>query len=345
MRGGPEDIIFKLALSPYHKNVSVTDSPESSMKDQDHVFINLTGSSEREGLRFSKNLCENIFRKNGLNENIESYFEGPVKMKVEQEFLELSDKDNSFKSYLDQRGIEVGKFDTYKEKDKLPIIRKIQFVVLLRNYYKDKDGKNKSRRRPPDYYGGFPNICRAMEHNPRMLIGIMNMFIHSAKESGSIPIHLQLKNLNNFFESYRALLSTIAVDSTYRNYNTIYDLIEKIAKSFRKQILGDRFQAEPKGSLIFKKSSNEHLSDAIGLALNSGALIVDKDDASSFHDIVDIKNTRCRLSYLFSHHFGLLMTNPREIDLIDLLEDFNIVNESINVVQPSLNHSRQMDLL
>jgi hypothetical protein len=344
MRGGPENIIFKLALSPYHKGVSITNSPDSSMKAEDANFINLTGAANAEGYKFAKELCENIFSRSGLINSIESYFEEPIRIDMFQEFIELKPKDMSFANYLIERNINTDELATYGE-DKLSLMRKVQFIARLRNFQFNERGTLKPRRRPADFYAGFKNICKATEYNPRMLIGIMSMFIPIIKDHSIVSIPKQLVCISSYFDSFKALLSTIAVDSTHSDFNTIYDVIEKIALFFKREINGSSFKPEPKGSLVFKKNSNDAFIEAIGYALNAGALIADKQGVGSFQDIVDIKNSKCRLSYIFAHHFQLLMTSQKDIDLVDLLNPSNNVNKRIRVVEPSLFENKQLNLI
>jgi hypothetical protein len=344
MRGGPENIIFKLALSPYHKGVSITNSPDSSMKAEDANFINLTGAANAEGYKFAKELCENIFSRSGLTNSIESYFEEPIRIDMFQEFIELKPKDMSFANYLIERNINTDELATYGE-DKLSLMRKVQFIARLRNFQFNERGTLKPRRRAADFYAGFKNICKATEYNPRMLIGIMSMFIPIIKAHSMVSIPKQLVCISSYFDSFKALLSTIAVDSTHSDFNTIYDVIEKIALFFKREINGSSFKPEPKGSLVFKKNSNDGFIEAIGYALNAGALIADKQGVGSFQDIVDIKNSKCRLSYIFAHHFQLLMTSQKDIDLVDLLNPSNNVNKRIRVVEPSLFENKQLNLI
>lgn len=347
MRGGPADIILKLSLSPYHRNLYVTGSSESSMKGQDLSLINLTGTSDKTGLEFSKKLCGNIFKRNGLNNPIEEYFLIPNEVQEKKIFEELSKKDRSFSNYLSKNKIVVDEMGDYVEKNKRPTIRKIKFVAYLRNYYL-KEHRRASRKTQPESYAGFEKLCQAMEYNPRMLIGIMNKLIKKAGNDNKISISAQLKCLSETYESFKSLLCTIAIESERDNMHTINDLIETIAKRFQKEITGKDFIPEPKGTITFKKDENEGYVDAIGFALNAGALIIDKDMGNALFNKQDIKNARCRLSYLFSHQFGLLTSKGRIIELCDILDEANV--SSIKVIDPIENNSKiakqlQMDLL
>lgn len=315
IRGGPEDILFKLSMSPYHGGIKVTSSPYSPMVGQDHTIINLSNNKQESSISFAKKLCGQLFRKKGFLSDVDSYFEAPKKIDREKIFTELIKKDKSFSSYLDKNGINVKRLDSYKEVDKLPTIRKVQFVAQLRNYYLKSvfDGRSllKSRRTPADVYVGFDNLCKAMEYNPRMLIGMTNMFLECLDEKNtSIKIADQITTLEKTYRSYQSLLNTISID--FPNFNTIYELIDFLAKKCADQIKGDRFEPEPDGTFYFDKEPPEKLKVAIGYALNAGALI-SENIGTTYIDILEMKELKFRLSFIFSHKYGLLMVAPREV--------------------------------
>ncbi|CAM2844361.1 hypothetical protein [Vibrio mytili] len=324
MRGGHKDIIFKLALSPYHKGVSITDDTDSAMKAQDIELIDLTGLSDNGGNNFANSLCTALFQRKGLYNNIEHYFEEPKDINIDKDFSDLSAKDPSFNNYLIERGF---KSDIYTNQDSQ--LRKIKFIVHLRNFKRSKDGKKHARRRPADYYGGFENICKAVEYNPRMLIGLMNKFISHAKE-GKVSLNQQLISLQEYFHDYRSLLGTIAVDSGDNKFNNIYDLISEIAQFFRDEIHGPQFKTQPKGSIAIKSKISDELNEIIGYALNAGALIPIDTEIGSLNDLNSSK--RCRLSYIFSHHYDLLMTKQSEIDIVELINQTKLKSTRLKIV-------------
>ncbi len=315
MRGGPEDVIFKLSLSPYHKNVVITKSPESSMGDQDLGLIRLTGIKDKEGLEFSRKLCGGVFQNSGLSNEVTTYFESPDKMDVIKEFQELSDRDPTFGAYLEKNSIEINKILSYTDKNKNPTIRKVKFIAQIRNYY-----FKKGRKRPPNLYVGFENLCKSVEYNPRMMISLMNMLVSSLNKSGVIPISEQVSAIRRSFETQKSLLNTIAVNGDFKGICTIYDLVDLIGKRFKDNIVGKEFQPEPKGSLLFKKEKDKDLIEIIGYALNSGALVLDESGANAHQNIIEINESRCRLNYLFSHEFSLLLTKQREVEFSNVFD-------------------------
>ena len=174
-----------------------------------------------------------------------------------------------------------------------------------------------------------------------MLIGIMNMFIPLIKDKGKVTIAEQISGLETYFESFRSLLSTIAVDSRDPRVNNIYDLVDLIANYFKHELYGDKFNSEPKGMLLIDDTIPSDLRDAIGFALNAGAMILVKNSNDSPKD----KVLKCRLSYLFSHHYGLLLTKQKKISLDKIMRIQNVKLESISLVNAySFDEDRQLGL-
>jgi len=344
LRGsGTHSLIFKLAISPYHKNLEITKHPSSPMPNQDYTFLNLSEIPIQEGLMFATKLSEQVFNKNGLTKEVSEYFvEPPYRQKTSRDVLnsnfeDLSKKDASFRSYLIKHGIQLGEISKYTDENKGTILRKIQFIAAIRNHYLGTEGTRKSRRSSFEYYAGFEHICRALEFNPRMLIGIMTNFAREASHNKIIPISKQLQELGSFYESFRALLETIAVVDNFSEFNNVYELIEAIGQFFTDEILSPDFNAEPKGSIIFSGSkNNKNYFSAIGSALNAGALVLIESTDHPVQELDDLTQARCRLSYLFAHVFKITMTKQREIDLSKILIK-NKKNDS--------EASEQMDLL
>lgn len=328
MRGGPQNIIFKLALSPYHKGVSITKDSFSGMNKQDLTFINLSGVRD-EGLIFARELSQNIFNKYGLTNEIDTYFESDSSIDRNLDFNELIRKDKSFYKYVSKNKLNISDYEKLDE-NKQAFYRRIQFNFHLRNYYLKDENIKSSRRRASYYYTGFRKICAMLEYNPRMLVGSMNIFASIARKSGVIKEHEQLDNIKNYSNSFKSLLSTIAVESSNNEFITLFDIIDKIGTYLKEEIHGDEFNSDPRGSIIFKNEFNSNYITAIGLALNAGALIIEKNGVDSFHDIDDIMNERCRLSYLFAPEYRLLLNAQRPVDLIDILN-----HSKIEIVDPS----------
>ncbi|MEQ5835865.1 hypothetical protein [Marinobacter sp. NFXS9] len=315
MRGGPADIIFKLSLSPYHGDIDFIHNIVSPMEKQDYELISLTNTKDRDGLLFSRKLFSQIFKKRSLHNEVSGYFEEPKKKDKKLIFSELSKKDPTFSEYLSSNSIYVENIDAYTEKDKLTIIRKIQFIAELRNYYLGKNGQRRSMKRAPDYYAGFAKLCKAMEYNPRMLIGMANA-LAAKVHNNKISISDQIAVLSESLRTYNALLNTIPTNN--KNFITLASLVEKIASFASDFIKGKRFYSEPYCSFRFDFEPDNETRKAIGYALNSGAFIVENSDRDIEYT-GPLKGTRCRLSYIFSHSYGLPLTSTRPTNFSKIL--------------------------
>jgi len=329
MRGGPQNIILKLALSPYHKDVSITEDSFSSMHKQDLSFINLSGVREN-GIEFARALSSYIFKQEKLFKPIEEYFEG-FDIDRDREFEELANTDESFSDYLKAQKI-AGKKYSELDKTEKDVVRRIQFNVHLRSYHLSP------RKRSSNYYTGFLTICNILDYNPRMLIGVMSIFASIAKIEGVVKNHKQIECINEYYQSFKALLNTIAVESDKSGVRSLYDVIQEVAQYFNQQIHGDTFSPNPKGSIIFKDNYNDNYMDVIGLALNAGALVIEKNEIDAFQDINNLRGARCRLSYIFSPEYRLLMNLQPAVDLVTILNHkrlkvFNILDSKINQME------------
>ncbi|RZP54190.1 hypothetical protein D8T48_20595 [Vibrio vulnificus] len=171
------------------------------------------------------------------------------------------------------------------------------------------------------------------------------MFIPIIKEKGLVSISEQISGLETYFDSFRSLLSTIAVDSSDVRVNNIYNLVDLIANYFKDEIYGERFNPEPKGMLVIDENTPSDLRDAIGFALNAGAMIsVKTPDNNGIGSSMD-KVLTCRLSYLFSHHYGLLLTKQKKIQLNKIMDVNNISASTITLVNAyGFENSKQLGL-
>ncbi|GAB1108361.1 ORC-CDC6 family AAA ATPase [Shewanella algae] len=341
--GGNSSVIFKLALSPYHKDIRITNDQLSSMKGHDLTFVNMSSNHEKEAEIFSKNLCSNLFIRSGFEDEIYSYFVEPKEDDYKEYFNELSIKDKSFKSYLIKRDI-LGCLSGTVDDNKMSLVRKVKFIARLRNYYRKDNNSIKPRRRAPNFYAGFKNICKSVEYNPRMLISMMSEFIRIMKQDGEkkLSIHIQIHYLNQQCEHFKALLSTIAIESKDEKIKNIFDLINIIGHEFSEQIHGNNFRDKPKSTFFIKNQDDKDLIEAVGLALNAGAIIAENKSNSATIDIINIGDERFRLSYIFSHEYKTLLSLGSEIDLNEILNSNNY-STSFKVV-PLLFKVPQMEM-
>jgi len=271
---------------------------------------------------FAMELCQQLYSAQGYKGEIKDKFVKPNKLpNLSKDFKELARKDKSFLKYLNEREIDVLKLDKYTEKDKRPTIRKIEYIVFIRNQYFNNKMKLKSLKSPLDYYANFSNLAKSLEYNPRMLIATINVLLSTLNDnSKKIKLHNQISAIKTSKETLKSLLNTIAI--SYSNSKTVSEFIHSIGEHFEEGIKGINFNAEPAGSFKTNKKISPKLREAIGLALNAGALIrVFNEDAEKSISIIE--NSRFRLSYIFAHRYALPLQLMKAIPISAIFKTDN----------------------
>ncbi|MBN57553.1 hypothetical protein [Thalassolituus sp. UBA3500] len=336
MRGGPENIFWKLSLSPYNQNLNIDESETRPMPNHDYDVIRIPDVSGQ-SIDFARSLVAHVFQKNGYRRDVEEYFDEPCTMDVKEVFSGLESSDEGFSNYLKEHDIDVENIEKYGDKkgDKGPTIRKIKFIAQIRNHFRS-GGRMKPRRSIPDFYLGFDNICKSVEYNPRMIIAISNTLISTLKSNGRISLSKQGESLRKIYESQIALYSSISVDGMKTGFSTINDFVEFLGNYFKDLMVGPEFNAEPPLTFIVNDDTYVEL---IGAALNVGALVLLPSDCKHDFGVDGPENTRCRLSYLMAHNYRLWLTSQGVCDLSRILKGTR------NSVSKRLSQEDQLDLL
>lgn len=315
IRGSDPTLIYKISLSPYNNKVKKTYVQQGPMIGQDYTLIKLPSQDDD----FAKKLCKQVFNNAKLIDSDEIQFEEPEELNYYKICSELFEKDKSFVKYLNDKGIKIDDIPTFTEKTRLPEIRKLRWSVYLRNtYFHQSNNRLKSLRRAPDIYGGVEELIRQLEFNPRMIIGTMNAILNNCHRN-PVPIFYQIKALNETCTSFSALLNTMPIYLKYANnvLEFIKFLSERISRIF---VLGDVFYDEPKNVFYFLTEPSSELSEAIGDALNVGAIVINEITSDEIN-ISSLLNKTFRVSYLFSHSFKLPVIKMGKIEFYKLINN------------------------
>jgi hypothetical protein len=320
MRGGPSSIIFKLSMSPYHSEVSLVGGPSEQMVQHDYKYIDLTNNSDLVGAnRFARNLAYRVLRSdfNDERQHENKLIKEPGSIDAKREFSELASKDLTFKEYLDRNSIVINDWDGYRE-DRLSQIRRIQYVVHIRNCYIKSDGSRNTLKRALDYYSGEKNIFKALEYNPRMIISFVNSLFGKSLDGDAIATFVQLRALKEMRVSFEALINTISLSS--RDCLTLLSLVESVGERFEKGVFSQQFKSEPYGSFWVEEGADGELVEAIGLGVNAGAFIRVGNDYDESKPGGVIRGRRFRLSYLFAHKYKLPLQLLRAVKVSTVAE-------------------------
>jgi ABC-type branched-subunit amino acid transport system ATPase component len=334
MRSVDERLIFKLALSPYSADLSDLVTALGAMAGHDHDEIWLSYGHKADALQFSYNLMHEVIRERlGQDASLESVL-GDALFPIEDEALEspqetstqqanyvrdLYDIDRSFQRYVDASVGGVEQLLASTGQERAQHLRKIMPLVIVRVTFRTPDdsssaGNRRYRsRKNPNVYAGTSALAAILEGNPRWIIGLMNALLdHGAGRVASRVQTLEIARTRNRF---RALLSTIPVSlDSIDTRRGLLSLIDRVGQTFRQNIIAEDFTPDPVGTFTVDGSASDALLDALGSAINTGAIVyVPESDSSGL--LTSMKGKRFRLSYLLATGYQLPLRLQRASSL------------------------------
>lgn len=296
-RGGPTNIIMKLALAPYRRREDSTFDQSDAFDGHDYNTVNLQ-AGER-GLEFARALGDSLLRRKGLPGSIESYFHESA-INYRSVIAEYATRDPSLAAYLQRSGIALEQIPEIGESEGAPLLRKIQKNVYLRSRIRTERGK--APRRPLSIFAGFTNFCKALEHNPRLLIAAFSRLLANPNKDGAFSEALQLEVLSSVERKCSAQLGLQPIEGHVDGLRSVRDLIYQIAQTIREEEIGGKtFRPDYSNMFTLERSTSLAIKEAIGIAQNMGMIVeehIDVDEVSSVKQSL-------RLSYLFSHRFSI----------------------------------------
>jgi hypothetical protein len=341
LRSKNQNFIFKLTSAPTIFLESQFDTSSPTTID-DYTSIRIWISNKMDFSNWQvfcdKLISDKLQRKLGLNIKVQDLFgdfsyenalvsEGKYNKKhldlsfyekdsiYLKEFIELAQKDMSFKQYLKDKSIDISSLDHINTKDKDEVFRKIKPYVIYRNYFIKSFDQIKARFRtrniPNPFYFGWDDICNVSDGNPRTIIGIVNLMIpliefDKYNSIKVIPYNHQAKILYQISKKYMDVWSTnpnsnlLITDQIY----SLRKLISSIGEYFRNEILKEKFTPNPKGTFSVDGRVNHKLLNLINLGLFLGAIVYlnPSDNDISAGGLLD---KRFRLSFLLYPYFKI----------------------------------------
>jgi energy-coupling factor transporter ATP-binding protein EcfA2 len=348
IRSVNQKLIFKLSLSPYHKEVEHLNRALSAMPGQDYKTIQLWFASKMDSYSFSNALLKSLIdKKFGDGMSLEKVFgdsdfdidddeyleDNPVQEKLlygqeinvnvykngsrrHKRFKELYETDSSFMQYIDSNDINLDKIQDLPNQKRAQYIRKVAPLVQARLVFrKEIDDRASSRaRKNPLIYTGAQSIMAITEGNPRWLIGLVTSLFNEIDAKGSIAKKLQANEIRKLSSRFRALIKTIPcrIPNDIGNRGLL-SLLDKIGERFYKEIVIDDFKSSPAGSFTVDSNTSPDILNALGLALNAGAIIYVPDNSDVM--VGSLRGKRFRLSYLLACQYKLPLVLLKSISL------------------------------
>ncbi|MFN3259740.1 MAG: hypothetical protein ACE37J_04190 [Pikeienuella sp.] len=220
--------------------------------------------------------------------------------------------DKSYVDYMKRNGINrAGDLQTLKGNNKrAQVIRKPAPIAEIRSYYLVKGGGKShidSRRTSAKgfgYYHGFDQMLDLTEGNPRAIKYYVTDLLRSLARGENSAV-AQNRAISRNVDRFRALVSahTYSGDIVSSQLQSPLQLVDTLGDFLSEVLLASDFQPEPPLSYEVK-GLNPHLSEALILAVNSGALVVDQTTGRK-QLIFDLEGCRFRASHRLAPFYKL----------------------------------------
>lgn len=343
LRSTDSRLIFKLSLSPYHEDAELLQSSTSAMSGDDYQSIELWYPRKEEGYPFCESLLQSMLKdlgcqvvgphdifgssefdagEEGRELHTSAYRPGT---RVHKRFRYLAARDATFRQYLTDNDIDVDAMHKLSETVRAGLVRKITSIVAVREAYRSGGATERSRKNPK-LYTGSRALFAITEGNPRWFIGLMGELLRRYSETGKkVARPVQARAVSAASSRFRALLRTIpftlsspATQKLSLGARGLLSLLDAIGEAFHDNVVLKDFTAEPVLSFTVDSVTAQDLLQALGRALNAGAIILIPDERSETL-VSSLRGKRFRLSYLLAPEYGIPLTLGRELSLSGLL--------------------------
>ena len=353
LRSTDENLIFKLALSPYSEEFNVFSEPTGPSEGNDFKVIKLWYSEQKHMRRFSfslfEQLCEgsnitdvnqeDIFgrsllvkHENNVISDIEEKVPSSVYKKgsaLQKAYAELYKKDKSFKQYMDSSAVNINNLNENKKAFDA-IVRKIRNIIRYRNELRDENGNIRSRKTNV-FYHGFPALFDITEGNPRQFLGAIAPLVKEYSSTKKrISTEKQDEVIGSITKRYSFLLKSFPDKKDSNGTYGIYGLLDQIGKYIFNNIVKDDFKPLPNNKIIVDENTPKVILDVLGHAVNVGAIIYlpTKSSGSSDGTISDLRGKVFRLSNMLAPKYKIPMYKFGNVKLSRILNNGKELNES-----------------
>jgi len=248
-----------------------------------------------------------------------------------QQFSELSDKDESFKDFLEKKGIKIAELSTSDESKNGPLVRKIAPLVYFRNYVLKSWSPSSAVRRSKisgQPYSGFPNLLDLTEGNPRWILNLADTLAAEVSQSKAKVTSVRQQGVQNsaiesFSKRFMSMLKVYPVGSAASSNVTIYKFIEQLAKHLDNKIYVNAFTADPSLSFVVDKQATEMYGEIIETCIHLGALVIidpsSSDDSSLLLGGKALEDRKVRICYRLAPLFFLPLRSNKQVRLSSAL--------------------------
>ncbi len=325
LRSTDQRLLYKLSISPYSEDIELLEGSASAMSMHDYQKIELWYPRKEEAIDFCNELLSSMLQEEHLSNSTATDVLGLSEFdpddsdyaphgKSSNRFLSLCERDGSFRAYLDKQNVDVNNMHNLSDNKRASAIRKVTSIVAIREAFKGKSRKN------PDIYAGARSIFAIVEGNPRWFIGLTTPLIREFRNTGKVVDRaIQSRAISSASNRFRAQLKTIPYKTGGVTHpKGLLGLLDPVGEAFHRMVVDDPFDPEPALSFVVDASTQEEVIEALGRALNWGAIIYiprAEDDPI----LTSLKGKRFRLSYMLAPHYKIPLLIGKEMSLKKIL--------------------------
>jgi hypothetical protein len=347
LRSTEPRFLFKLALNPFSQGVLPLEDALGPAPDHDYEQIPLWYAERHEGYEFCDRLWYSMLEEKGIPRQTpstalgESAFETPssewkasgtaygAASRLSKMFIRLAQNDKSFGDYLRRKNIDPKALHLVQADQRAADVRKVAPLLPIREFYRTPDrqggdGRQFLRsRKSAKLYVGAEAVFAISEGNPRWFIAIVGRMLDGwGKYSKKLPPRLQADEIAKGAERFSAMLRTIPVklENGKPSVGGLLSVLDEVGRYFHGQIVRREFTAEPAGTFTIDNGLPDSLVEALGLALNAGAIVYCPEDRSQML-LKTLRGHRFRMSYLLAPNYGLALRLGRQVNLSLILRE------------------------
>ncbi|KZY96211.1 hypothetical protein A3746_01200 [Oleibacter sp. HI0075] len=345
-------IVLKLAYFPYNHTATPDDPLMSASERQDYEVIPLWYSDKKSARSFSQDLLVSSMNSMGLDSsNLEVYFGSSIINGVSESigayskrfpdesghiYNRLAMKDASFASYLVDKKLDLNNLKSLTESERASKLRKANSIIIFRDYFLKSFGKSgtefkvvrRSRRQDATYslYAGIPSLIDITEGNPRVCLNLFFPMLReivermrNGRKAYLDPSH-QGVAIENLVSSTRSYLKTIPATIGIDNSDGLLQFLDRLGVNFNKLIIDREFKADLYSSFTVDSIVDENTLEALGAALNSGAVVYIPDNDVSQAVIGSLRGKRFRLSHTLAPFYALPLVKGKSLSLLNVFK-------------------------
>lgn len=242
---------------------------------------------------------------------------------ITDHFVSLSEKDASFVSFLERKGIDLTRELGMQPSDfNGNTLRKVAPLVAFRNAYRGRSEGRKRGVKPFNAtYAGWESLSAISEGNPRWLIGLITRILsHADLEQLPVSVPRQTEGVLWNCQRYSEMLQSLASEQFHsiKTSAPVFKVLEKVGDYFHDRLVTADFVEDPPLSFIVDSDVDDDVENALRIAMNHGAIVC-FESPGTVGGFRSLRGKRFRLSYLLAPIFKLPMRKSKPVSLSAIL--------------------------